>query len=375
LPSAAAVSVNVAAITPAVADFDTLPTDVSYGSEMLHSPSPSFSSPTLAPASMSHSHVEDKHSEGGCLVSPNAHSLLSSFDEFVDSSLLLPRRPSAASPKISCTSEELLFPLGVGDPSVDAKQVSLPLAPIRTLASPESATASFDCAGGTSTATSTASAVPSTSKKSHKKQHSGLDGHSSSGSDWSQRLAVERRPATNQYLVLEDLTSQYKQPCVLDLKLGTRQHGLNETAAKIKSKTNKVKNSTSSSLGLRVCGMQVFHPGDQEFLFRDKYFGRSIDAGAFEENLLDFLYNGSADVADASSNAEPSSKTRKRRGFFREDLVPLLVERLEAFKKVVGLQTQYRFYSSSLLLLYEGAVPADYDPCTILPHFCLRAMR
>jgi inositol-hexakisphosphate kinase len=203
------------------------------------------------------------------------------------------------------------------------------------------------------------------STKTHKKQQSGLDGHSTSGSDWSQRLAGERRPATNQYLVLEDLTSQYKQPCVLDLKLGTRQHGLNETAEKIKSKTAKVKNSTSSSLGLRVCGMQVYHPGDKEFLFRDKYFGRSIDAGAFEENLLDFLYNGGVSVADASANSESSAATQKRRGFFREDLVPLLVERLEAFKKVVGLQTQYRFYSSSLLLLYEGAVPADYDPCTI----------
>jgi hypothetical protein len=111
--------------------------------------------------------------------------------------------------------------------------------------------------------------------------------------------------------------------------------------------------------------MQVYHPGDSDFIFRDKYFGRSLDAASFEQNLFEFLHSGGSEHANDS---DP-----QRRGHFREDLVPLLVERLEAFKRVVGLQPDYRFYSSSLLLLYEGAVPVDYDPASSLQSIHSRA--
>ena len=57
--------------------------------------------------------------------------------------------------------------------------------------------------------------------------------------------------------MMRDLTAPYRKPCVMDLKIGTRQHGDDASHAKRLHQIEKCNITTSSRLGLRICGHQV----------------------------------------------------------------------------------------------------------------------
>ena len=81
--------------------------------------------------------------------------------------------------------------------------------------------------------------------------------HSSSICIYGALMGVES-VGEHQYLVLENLTHGLKQPCVLDLKMGTQAYDEEATPEKIAREQKKY--PPQSVIGFRIVGMRVFRP-------------------------------------------------------------------------------------------------------------------
>lgn len=139
------------------------------------------------------------------------------------------------------------------------------------------------------------------------------------------------------FILLEDLTADMQKPCALDLKMGTRQYGLEANETKQASQRKKCLQTTSRELGVRVCGLQVWDEKRQRYYMRDKYFGRRLNSGMpFAKILSKFLYDGSSEYSVVEK-------------------IPSIIKQLQelygAFEQLKG----YRMYGSSVLLMYDGA--------------------
>ena len=79
--------------------------------------------------------------------------------------------------------------------------------------------------------------------------------------------------------------------------------------------------------------MQKYIPATEQYIYRDKYHGRSLTKEGFVDELKLFFHNGK---------------------ILRKELIHPLIEMLKSLREVVITQDSHRFYSSSLLIIYDG---------------------
>lgn len=133
-------------------------------------------------------------------------------------------------------------------------------------------------------------------------------------------------------IILEDVTCDFAEPCIMDIKIGKQTWDPEAKFEKILAEQEKYK-ECKRDLGFCIPGFQVFKISDNNLIKFDKCYGKSLNKDTVSEALKIFL-NG-------------------ENGFCRSLLMQILAP-LWKIQHWARNQTSLRLYSSSLLLIYDA---------------------
>ncbi|KAA6393348.1 MAG: hypothetical protein EZS28_011124 [Streblomastix strix] len=166
------------------------------------------------------------------------------------------------------------------------------------------------------------------------------------------------------FLKLENLTYGFTSPCVVDIKIGLRPFAPDASESKQRVQTKKFNATTGCSLGLRLIAMKRYEPLQKLNINYPKSFGIEITTKERLKAALRLFFSYSTEKLDSeilhqpqcSSYQESNADNFPMHSVFHQETVKqvlIKVEQLRDFFEKTP-KPQLNFYSSSLLIVYEG---------------------
>lgn len=154
----------------------------------------------------------------------------------------------------------------------------------------------------------------------------------------------------DQLIVLKSALHGFAEPCVLDIKLGSQLWD-DDAPQEKRDRLDKVSaETTSSTLSLRVAGMNVYDDSEKgERIVYDKTFGRNMKTENFETDLAKFFPFPQA----------TDTKKQKDRAYQAALTLQYFLEKLKYIHAVLS-KKEFVMRAASLLFVYEGSVTEFY---------------
>mmetsp|Transcript_10517 Transcript_10517/g.19778 ORF Transcript_10517/g.19778 Transcript_10517/m.19778 type:complete len:298 (+) Transcript_10517:392-1285(+) len=140
------------------------------------------------------------------------------------------------------------------------------------------------------------------------------------------------------YMKMKDVTRQYEEPCIIDIKIGYQTWYPSATDSHIEKCKLKDSATTSSELGFKICGMQVYNCESDSYWRTTKEWCKKLDVNSVKEALVQFLSHPSGNVTIKDICFGPAG----------------LIPKIESLVQWCEKQRHFHFYSASILICYEG---------------------
>eukprot|EP00210_Caulerpa_lentillifera_P007598 g7256.t1 len=143
------------------------------------------------------------------------------------------------------------------------------------------------------------------------------------------------------YLILQDAVYGYEKPCIMDVKIGYRTW-YSTASEEYKEKAKKKDSlSTQGTLGFRICGWQTYNKTEMKFHRMSKHECKTLKENLICETLIKFADNTS--------------------GLNLREVYYGAICKVKELYNWCQRQEMFNFYSSSILLIYEGEAESEKE--------------
>lgn len=169
-------------------------------------------------------------------------------------------------------------------------------------------------------------------------------------------------------IIVSDLLSGFKRPCMMDVKLGTQLWDESATEEKRIRMDKQSKETTSWTTGLRITGWRIWNPDNQSYITFSKVFGKKASVPTLNAAINSFFDAfGPTDLAafddllEVIGESEEVREQHRSFGGLSADFQDQIVSVVEShiLPQVHQLRAllsslEMRMRGGSVLIIYEG---------------------